>query len=84
MVNSSGFNDLLPLDENHPQSEAMKITERFRRVDFGHMELQITVHESVTYTRPVTVNVHLSLLPDMELLESVCEDEKDQAHLPRP
>jgi len=82
VVKSSGFNDLLGIDASgHPNSEAMQVTERFRRVDFGHMELQITVEDPRTYTKPVTVNVHLGLLPDTELLESVCEDEKDKIHL---
>jgi hypothetical protein len=82
VVKSAGFNGLLDLDAAcHPNSEAMEVTERFRRVDFGHMDLQITVNDPRTYTRPVTVNVHLLLLPDKDIIESVCEDEKDKVHL---
>jgi hypothetical protein len=82
VVKSSGFNSLLGIDAaGHPNSEGMQVTERFHRVDFGHMELQITVDDSRTYTKPVTVNVHLQLLPDTDLIESVCEDEKDKVHL---
>jgi hypothetical protein len=82
VVNTTGFNDLSALDAlGHPHSEAMRITERFRRLDFGHMQLQITMDDPATYTRPVTVSVPLRLLPDTDILESVCEDEKDQAHI---
>jgi hypothetical protein len=82
VVKSAGFNGLLGIDgEGHPNSEAMQLTERFHRLDFGHMDLQITVDDPRTYTKPVTVNVHLYLLPDTDLIESVCEDEKDKTHL---
>ncbi len=83
VVETNGFNDLAALDAmGHPHSEAMKITERFRRVDFGHMNLQITVDDPVTYAKPVTISVRLGLLPDTDLIESVCELEKDQPHMP--
>ncbi len=82
VVKSAGFNTLLGIDgAGHPNSEAMQVTERFHRVDFGHMDLQITVDDPRTYTKPVSVNVHFQLLPDTDLIESVCEDEKDKVHL---
>jgi hypothetical protein len=82
VVKSAGFNGLLGIDAaGHPNSEAMQLTERFHRVDFGHMDLEITVDDARTYTRPVSVNVHFQLLPDTDLIESVCEDEKDKVHL---
>ena len=83
VVETVGFNDKAPLDLlGHPRSEALRLTETFRRRDFGHMDVQITIDDPKTYTKPVTILVKHRLLPDTELLESFCnEDEKDLAHL---
>jgi hypothetical protein len=83
VVDTVGFNDLSWLDAfGHPHSEDMKITERFQRIDFGHMELQITVDDPKSYTKPIAVKFGLRLLPDTDLIESFCaENEKDVQHL---
>jgi hypothetical protein len=65
----------------HPQTEMTRITERFRRRDFGHIDLQITVDDPSAYTKPWTANVRLDYVPDVELIESICENEKDFKHL---
>ena len=72
-----------PLDIfQHPHSEAMRVTERFRRRDFGHMDLQITIDDPKTYIKPFTYKINLRLLPDTDLLESFCvENEADLAHM---
>lgn len=77
-----GFNDKAPLDVlGHPHSESLRLTESFRRRDFGHLEMQMTVDDPKTYTKPVTIRVNQRLLPDTELLESFCtENEKDLVH----
>src|SRR5690349_7129172 len=82
VVNSAGFNGKAWLDTNgHPTSDALHVTERFRRRDFGHMEIQITIDDTKMYTRPWTVTVPHELLPDSELLEFVClETEKSLSH----
>jgi hypothetical protein len=83
VVDTVGFNDLSWLDAfGHPHSEDMKITERFHRIDFGHTELQITVDDPKSYTKPISVKFGLRLLPDTDLIESFCtENEKDVQHL---
>ncbi|MBV8904509.1 MAG: hypothetical protein JOZ22_12820 [Acidobacteriia bacterium] len=83
MVNSSGFVENNWLDNNgHPGTEAMKLTERFHRKDFGHTDLQVTVDDQKAYTKPWTVTLHLTLNPSTELIEYVCdENEKDVSHL---
>jgi hypothetical protein len=85
VVETVGFNDKAPLDIlGHPRSEAMRLTETFRRRDFGHMDVQLTIDDPRTYTKPVTILVKHRLLTDTELLESFCnENEKDLAHLPK-
>jgi hypothetical protein len=84
VIDVAGFNDQSVLDAmGHFHSEAMRVTERLRRRDFGHMDLQITVEDPKTYTKPVTINVALRLLPDTDVIESFCsEGEKDWVHLP--
>jgi hypothetical protein len=84
VVDSSGFNDRSWLDAyGHPHSEALRIQERFHRRDFGHMDLQLTIDDPKMYTRPFAIKVTEVLLPDTDILEYVCENETDRAHLPR-
>ena len=65
-----------------PVPDAAKVTERFRRVDFGHMEIQITVDDPKVYTKPFTFKVNQVLAPDTELIEFIClENEKDIQHM---
>jgi len=79
-----GFNDKGVLDAmGHFHSESMHLTERLRRRDFGHMDVEITVDDPKTYTKPVTVKVSHRLLPDTDLIELFCgEGESDLAHMP--
>lgn len=83
VVDATGFNGKSWLDlAGHPSTEALHITERFRRRDFGHLELQLTVDDPKAYTRPWTVTQTMQLLADTDLLEYVCnENEKDLKHL---
>jgi hypothetical protein len=83
VVDSAGFNDRGWLDaRGHTHSEALHLTERFHRLDFGHMELQLTIDDPKTYTRPFTVRLKQRLRPDSDLLEYYCaENEKDKPHI---
>jgi hypothetical protein len=86
VVDSAGFNDRSWLDSmGHPHSEDLKIQERFHRRDFGHMDLSVTIDDPKAYTKPFTVNVTELLIPDSDVLESICnENEKDRVHLEKP
>ena len=79
VVESSGFNDNVWLDNNgHPAGESLRVTERFRRKNFGHMDVEITIDDPKTYTKPWNVTLPLVLQPDTEMLEYICpENEKD-------
>jgi hypothetical protein len=78
VVETRGFNDRSWLDDNgHPHSDALKVTERFHRRDFGHLDLQITFDDPKMYTKPWTVSLPFELFADNELMEWVCENEKD-------
>jgi len=81
VIESAGFNDKTWLDVGHPHTEELRVTERFRRKDFGHMELKITFSDPKIYARPWTIEVPVELIPDTELLEYVCnENERDVQH----
>jgi hypothetical protein len=46
------------------------------------MELQLTLDDPETFTKPVSFKFNLLLLPDTDLIESFCaEDEKDLKHV---
>jgi hypothetical protein len=83
VVESVNFPDLGWLDvEGSPLTNSGKIIERFRRPDFGHLEIEVTIDDPKAYTKPWTVTVYQRLMPDTELIEFVCqENEKDEPHL---
>lgn len=80
VVESAGFNDKTWLDlTGHPHTEELRVTERFTRHDFGHMELQMTIDDPRAYARPFTVPVDLQYVGDTELLEEICNENKRDA-----
>ena len=83
VVESSGFNDNVWLDNNgHPAGESLRVTERFRRKNFGSMDVEITIDDPKTYTKPWNVTIPLAFQPDTEMLEYICpENEKDYDRL---
>jgi hypothetical protein len=75
VVESFGFNDRTWLDRSgHPHTEALRMTERYRRRDFGHLDIEITLSDPAVYARAWTVALSAELLPDTELLEYVCNE----------
>ena len=84
VVDTSGFNDKAWLDgdKGHPHTDALRVTERFRRPNFGTLEIEATIDDPKAYTKPFTVKQGLHLIPDSELLENICdENERSAAHL---
>ena len=82
-VDSIGFNDQGWIDTaiGHPQTEALHVIERFRRSDFGHLEITVTIDDPKAYTKPWTGILKMRLLPDTELLEMICENSRGLEHL---
>jgi hypothetical protein len=59
-----------------------RVTERFRRVDFGKLEIEVTVDDPKAYTRPWTVKLNHFIALDTALLDYFClENEKDVVRL---
>jgi hypothetical protein len=75
VVESSGFNGKAWLDQaGYPESDALKITERFRRRDFGRMDMEMIIDDRKMYTRPWSITAEFILQADTELLEFICEE----------
>jgi hypothetical protein len=83
VVQTIGFRDRMWLDAaGNPMTDAAKITERFHRPDFGHMDIEITVDDPKAYTKPWTITLHQVIALDTDLLDFVCADnERDGTHL---
>ena len=83
IVETTGFNGKVWLDQvGTPSSDALKLTERFHRLDFGHLDVAMTIDDPKMYTRPWTTEAQVLLQPDTELLEYVCEEnERDSARM---
>jgi len=75
VVESFGFNDRTWLDHGgHPHTEALRMTERYRRRDFGNLDLDVTLSDPGGYAKPWTVSVRAELAADTEMLEWVCNE----------
>ena len=75
VVESRGFRGDGWLDVNgSPFTEALKLTERFRRPTYGRLEIDITIDDPKAYTRPWTVRVNQRLAVDDQLIEFVCNE----------
>jgi hypothetical protein len=75
VVETVGFNDQTWLDgSGHPHSEEMRLTERFKRRDFGHMDIEVVINDPKAYARSLTYTQPQRLLADTELLEYVCAE----------
>ena len=82
VVESVGFREDGWLDVyGSPLTEKGKLIERWRRPDFGHLEIDVTVDDPKAYTKPFTVRVSHQLTVDQELIEFICnENEKSARH----
>jgi len=77
VVESNGFNDKAWLDAGGtPHSDALTTTERFRRTDFGHLEAEFVFDDPKAFTAPWSARARFELLPDTDLLEHHCDNQK--------
>ena len=84
IVETGGFNDKTRFDAmGHPHSDALRVVERYRRRDFGHLDYEIRFEDPKMYTKPFSVKIPHEFVPDSDVFENYCENEKDAAHLPK-
>jgi len=83
VVETTGFRDDVWLDVNGtPLTNTGKMTERFRRPNYGTLEIVVTVEDPSVYTKPYTVRVVQRLMPDTDLIEFICqENDRSGPHL---
>jgi len=75
VVDSNGFNDRTWLhQEGLPHTDKLRITERYRRLDYGHMQLDVTYDDPGTFVSPLQVSAKLEYAADDVILESVCNE----------
>ena len=74
VVESNGYNDKTWLSaDGRVHTEALRVTERYRRTDFGHLQLEVTYTDPTAYVKPWGFTANMTLTPDTEMLEAVCE-----------
>jgi hypothetical protein len=87
VVRSNGFRDGGWLDiDGSPMTDAATVTERFRRLNYGTLKIDVTIDDPKAYTAPFTVRVNQKLMVDerldAELIEFICqENERDIKHM---
>jgi hypothetical protein len=83
VVETIGQNGKTWLDmRGHPATEALRVTERYTRPTIGRMSIAVTIDDPKAYTRPWDVQLAWRLMPDVELIESICEENnRDPVHI---
>lgn len=83
VVQINGLRDGTWLDrKGSPTTDAASIVERFHRINYGRLEIDLTVDDPKAYTRPWTVKLTQLLAVDTDLLDYFCMDnEKDSQHI---
>ena len=73
VVETTGFNEKTWLDRlGHAHSDQLKVTERFRRVDRDHLELDITMTDPKALAKPWSTTFYYQLRPNWEMGEISC------------
>jgi len=79
VVESNGYNEKTWLSRyGQSHTEALRVTERYRRRDFGHLDVEVTFTDPRAYTKPWGFTAEMELNADTEMLESICERSSDQ------
>ncbi len=82
VIESNGYNDRTWLDwEGHPHTEAMRITERYTRRNFGNIDVKVTIVDPKAYPKPITFAMPIKLQADTEMLELVCDNNRSRERI---
>jgi hypothetical protein len=79
VLDVTGFNEMSVMGIA-PHTQQLRVTERYRRRDFGHMEVQVTADDPGALSKPWTLNMVWDLAPDQEILEYVCGENARNIH----
>lgn len=80
VVKSTDFRDGGWLDvHGSPLTDKATITERFRRVDFGHLNIDVTIDDPKAYTKPFTVRVKQRIMLNTNLIEFICNENEQSS-----
>jgi len=75
VVESNGYTDRSWLDwDGHPHTEALRITERYTRRDFGHIDVNVSMVDPTAYPNGIRFTMPMKFRPDTELIEAFCEN----------
>ena len=82
VVETNGLRDGMWMDRaGTPITDAARVTERFRRLNYGNMEIEVTVNDPKAYRAPWTTTIKQFIVLNTELLDYIClENEKDRSH----
>ena len=80
VVDTVGFNDRSWLDV-YPHTEMMHLVTRYRRPDYGHLDIEVSIEDPATFSKPWKVHVVWELVPSDDIQEFICENNKDPAHM---
>jgi len=80
VIDSRGFNDKGWLEGAKPQTEQLHVIERYRRVDYGHIQLEITIDDPGAYAKPWKIRRILNLAVGDDVQEYVCNENNKTEH----
>src|SRR5215831_15444870 len=81
VIDTRGFNDKSWLDDSgRPHTEALHTVERFRRRDFGHMDAEVVIDDPQAYRKTWSFPMQFEFLADTDMIEDVCDNERDSSH----
>jgi hypothetical protein len=82
VVDSAGFNNKSWTPMGRPHTDQLHIIERFRRIDAGHLDYEMTIDDPGTYVKPWTIKRASNLLVGDEIGEYICtENNQDVQHM---
>jgi hypothetical protein len=80
VVDRTGFNDRGWIT-TYPRTETLHIVERFRRTDYGHLDVLVTIEDPGVFRKQWNIHMTWTLVPGMELFEYVCTENNSVEHL---
>jgi hypothetical protein len=84
VIETNGIRDDMWLDiRGSPVTESAKVTEKLKRLNFGVMEIEITVDDPKAYTKPWTISFEMAYQADTAMLEEYCMDDEQDVEMYR-